>query len=124
MNTKELIESEYTIENAKVCSADFVMAGNGCMSLYLGLEGCVWNFSFGGYCLGHGYIGSKSFDGSPKGMEYIMRIMDTIGVSRFSEIEGSYIRIAYRSLDDSIKIIGNIIEDKWFDSGEFFKKEN
>ena len=43
-----------------------------------------------------------------------MRIMDTVGVSEFLDMEDKYIRVALKGLD-SVKIIGNIMEDKWFD---------
>lgn len=47
----------------------------------------------GGYCLGHGYLGAKKFNGSPKGIEEIMRIMDVVGVDEFSKLAGKYIRV-------------------------------
>ena len=56
-----------------------------------------------------------------KGLEYIMRIMDTVGVSRFSELEGKYVRVATKGWGDIIKIIGNVIKDQWFDPEAFFK---
>ena len=53
-------------------------------------------------------------------MESIARIMDTVGVTKLSDLEGRYIRTAVAE-DRSLKIIGNIINDKWFDIESFFK---
>ncbi len=123
MNTEQLIASGYEIENVKITSADLSMADHGCLTLSMGLDGKGWGCVYGGYCLGHGHLGAKEFDGSPKGFEYIMRIMDTVGVERMSELVGKYIRVATKGWGGTVKIIGNIIDDKWFNQEEFFKSE-
>lgn len=78
---------------------------------------------YGGYCLGKGYLGAEDnfFKGSAQGMEAIIRIMDTIGVDDLDDMMGKYVRVASKGLGSSIKIIGNIIEDKWFDYESFFE---
>ena len=53
-------------------------------------------------------------------MESIARIMDTVGVTKLSDLEGRYIRTAVAE-DRRLKIIGNIINDKWFDIESFFE---
>lgn len=50
-----------------------------------------------------------------------MRIMDTIGVANFQSLKGKYCRVAVKGWGDTVKIIGNIIDDKWFDPESFFK---
>lgn len=122
MNARELIDQGYEIQNAKITFADLDMRDHGCITMELSLKGCGWGCVFGGHCLGHGYLGAKEFEGSPKGMEYIMRIMDVIGVDRFSELKGRYVRVATKGWGESVRIIGNIINDQWFDVEEFFGK--
>lgn len=85
--------------------------------------GAGWGCKYGGICIGHGYLGASKFEGSEKGIEYIMRIMDTVGVSKFSGLTGKYVRVATKGLGSSVKIIGNIIKDQWFDLEELFKEE-
>lgn len=46
--------------------------------------------------------------------------MDTVGVAKLSDLKGRYIRAA-ATRDKRLKIIGNIINDKWFDIESFFK---
>lgn len=64
--------------------------------------------------------GAKEFSGYGPGMESIARIMDTVGVAKLSDLEGRYIRAAVAE-DRRLKIIGNIINDKWFDIKSFFE---
>lgn len=64
--------------------------------------------------------GAKEFSGYGPGMESIARIMDTVGVTKLSDLEEKYIRAAVTG-DRRLKIIGNIINNKWFDIESFFK---
>lgn len=125
---EQLIASGYRIENAFITNVDLSMADHGCLTLAMTLEGGGWGVVYGGYCLGKGYLGADDdfFDGSAAGMEYLMRIMDTVGVERFQDLKGKYVRVALKGWGSSVKIIGNIIKDQWFDAETFFedKKEN
>lgn len=111
------------IQNAKITKVDLSMADHGCLTLELVIEGKGWGCCFGGYVLGYGYVGAEEFEGSPKGIIEIMRIMDVVGVSRFNEMKDKYIRVEIEGWGGSVYKIGNIIEDKWFDYREFYKKE-
>lgn len=113
------------IKNALITYADLSMADHGCFILRIGIQfdQCV-HTEIGGYALGHGYVGADHFEGSPKGIEEIMRIMDVVGVDRFSELKGKYIRIVDEGWNKPIKKFGNILEDKWFDYVEFYKSWN
>lgn len=124
MNTETLINEGYTIENAKITSVDLSMEDHDVLTLNMALNGKGWGCVYGGYILGKGYLGAKKFEGNIKGIEYIMRIMDTVGISRFQDLKGKYIRVATKGWGSIIKIIGNVIEDKWFDAEEFFKEES
>ena len=107
------------ITNAQITDVSLTMADHGCLTYWLTLE---WScgVGYGGYCLGHGYLGAKEFDASPKGLEAMMRIMDTVGVERWEDLKGKYVRFVDHGLGSSVDTIGNIIEDKWFNQREFF----
>lgn len=122
MSGIEYLSDGYTIENALITEVDLSMADHGCMTLSIVLNGSGWGCVFGGFSLGSGYLGAEKFEGSAKGMESIMRIMDVVGVSRFNDMKNKYVRVATKGWGSSVKIIGNTIEDKWFDIDEFFKK--
>ena len=49
-----------------------------------------------------------------------MRIMDTVGVEEYGQMKGKYVRAATKGLGSSVRIIGNILDDKWFDYESFF----
>jgi hypothetical protein len=111
------------VENALIKKVDLIMTEYGCAQIYIALDGGGWCCVYGGFCLGHGYLGADHFDGSEASLPYIMRIMDTVGVERFNDMKGKYVRVATKGLGCSLNIIGNIIEDKWFDQESFFKGE-
>lgn len=111
------------IKNAIITSADLSMRDHGVLTLSLAIKGEGWGVVLGGHVLGHGYLGAKQFNGSPKGIEEIMRIMDVVGVDQFSDLKGKYIRVENEGWGSTIKKFGNIIEDKWFDYEEFYSKK-
>ena len=120
--TRELVENGYEIENGKITSVDLSMADHGCIVLEMTIEGNGCGFIYGGYALGHGYLGADHFGSNDHALVYIMKIMDTVGVARFNELKGKYVRFATNGWGDSVKIIGNIISDKWFDAKSFFEE--
>lgn len=111
------------IENAKITNADLSMEDHGCLCLRLTLEGQGWGCCFGGRVIGKGYINAKEFKGYAKGSEEIMRIMDTVGVDKFSDLKNKYVRVELNGWGSTVSKIGNIIENKWFDYNEFYKEE-
>lgn len=117
-----LRESGYRIGNSLIESADLNMENHGCLDMTLCLSGQV-NVCFGGYVLGKGYLGANDdfWEGSAAGLEYIMRVMDVVGVERFQDLKGKYVRVAHKGLGSSVKIIGNITREKWFDAESYFK---
>lgn len=119
---KALVDSGYTIENAQITNVSLNMNNYGSLCLDLTLEWKERECVYGGYVLGKGYVGADDdfFSGSAKGCEAIMRIMDTVEESELLKVKGKYIRVAHKGLGSSVKIIGNIIKDKWFDYGTFF----
>ena len=48
--------------------------------------------------------------------------MDIIGVDAWEDLEGKYCRVLVGGIGDPVKVIGNILEDKWFDIAQFFNE--
>lgn len=111
------------ILNAKIEDVSLTMADHGCLTFYLHLKMQNAGVSVGGYCIGHGYLGAKEFDGYDKGTEVLMRIMDTVGVDKWEDLKGKFIRIKSNGWGSIIDEIGNIIDDKWLNFREFFTKK-
>lgn len=120
---EELKELGYELLNAEITNVSLNMKDHGCLTLSIALQGAGYGVVYGGYCLGKGYLGADDdfFKDSAKGMEAIMRIMDVVGVESLEDMKGKYVRIANKGLGSSVKIIGNVISDKWFDYESFFE---
>lgn len=109
------------IKNALITSSSITMADHDCLTFWLTLKLESGGVNFGGYCIGHGGLDADSFDSSPKGLEAMMRIMDVVGVSKWEDLAGKYIRYEDDGWGSTVTVIGNIMKDKWFDIDEFFK---
>lgn len=109
------------IEEMKISSVDLSMEEHGCLVLRMWLINTKKIVLFGNALLGKGYLGADSFEGNELGTEYIMRIMDVVGVSSFNDMVGKYIRVE-ANWGDTVDKIGNVTEDKWFSQKEFFGK--
>lgn len=124
--TEELLLADgYKLQNAEITNVSLNFRDHGVLSLDLTLNGGRWGVVYGGYALGHGYLGAKEFKGSASGMEAIMRIMDVVGVEDLVDLKGKHVRVATKGWGSSVKIIGNFIKDQWFDYLSFYedKKE-
>lgn len=109
------------IENAKIEDVSITMEDHGCLTFFLTLKGKSWGVVYGGYCIGHGYLGAKEFTAeNGGGLVAMMQIMDVVGVHRWEDLKGKYVRVESTGWGDPIYKIGNLIEDKWFDIKQFF----
>ena len=118
-----LSDNGYEIENARITDVDLSMADHGVLTLELALQGSGWACVYGGYVIGQGYLNAEEFRGSAVGMESIMRIMDVVGVESFNDMKDKIVRVATKGWGSSVRIIGNVMSDKWFDIDSFFKDE-
>lgn len=116
---------ETEILNAKITSTSITMAEHGVLTFWVTVQGGGWGCSIGGYVIGNGYLDADNdfFKGSGSGLEAMMRIMDTVGVDKWEDLEGKYVRCVLNDgWGGTITKIGNITKDKWFDLKEFFAK--
>ena len=95
------------IKNAQIGSTSLDIERVLTAWLHLDYEGS--GQAFGGYCLGGQW-----------GCEFLKRVLETVGVERWEQLKGKYIRVdaAY----DKVYRIGHILNDKWFDPVEDLKK--
>lgn len=109
------------IENAKINDVSISMADHGVLTFTIFVEGAGWLCGIGQYVNGVGYLGADYWKGNGSAIVAMMKIMDTVGVEKWEDLKGKFIRVESEGLSSSIHKIGNIIEDKWFDLKEFFK---
>lgn len=115
MQTEEIL-------NAKILNVSFGYEDHGILTFSLGLDisggGCL---SFGGYVLDDYDKEKKRRIPTAEGFECLTEIMNTVGVGKWEELKGKYIRVVSRGFGKSITTIGNIMEDKWFNIKKFFE---
>lgn len=126
--TETLLNEGYNLENALIKNVSLTSGDYCSLTLEIELQGAGWGCVYGGYCLGKIYPDSydkDTYEGSAAGMEAIMRIMDVVGISRLEDMNGKYVRVATKGWGDTVKIIGNIVKNRWFDYKSFYadKKE-
>lgn len=110
------------IENARISNVSISMTDHGCLMFFLTLQGDSWGVNYGGYCIGHGYLGAALFRAeNGGGLVAMMKIMDTVGVSKWEDLEGKYVRVKDPCCGSIITTIGNVIENKWFNIKDFFE---
>lgn len=57
--------------------------------------------------------------GIAAGMDLIMKILETVGVQKWEDLPGTYLR--FEGTNSKIHSIGHIIKDKWLNFDEHFK---
>ena len=90
-------------------------AGNGIFSLYLTLNYGGSGQGFGGYALDkhNGQHSERSARyGTAYGMEFIRRVLETVGVEKWEDLKGKYVRVDMEF--SKVHGIGHVIEEKWF----------
>lgn len=55
-------------------------------------------------------------------MEAISKVLEVVGVDKWEDLPGKYIRFEDNGWGSAVTKIGNIIEEKWLDLEEFFRK--
>ncbi|MBO5384532.1 MAG: hypothetical protein J6A30_09555 [Ruminococcus sp.] len=108
--------------NVKITGTSITMSDRGCLTFYVTVEGASMGCNLGGYCIGHGYLGSEEFRAEKgSGLVAMMNIMNVVGVERWEDLKGKYCRIASNGYGQTVDEIGNLIEDKWFNLRKFFE---
>jgi hypothetical protein len=111
------------IVNCKISSTILGLEDHGIFTAYLYLEWSGAGIAFGGYTLdGYDKAKDKRIDKLGMGLEYIRAVMETVGVSKWEDLSGKFIRLDTEGWGGRALGIGNLIEDKWFYPKEFFKQ--
>jgi hypothetical protein len=117
----ELQHKGYQFQNAEISDADTVIAEDGTLRTYLVLSGNGWRIQYGGYAVGITNQSATEFQATAKGIELLMRLITLVGARSINGLVGKHVRVAVLPEVGEVKIIGNIVEDKWFDIEDFFK---
>lgn len=108
--------------NAKISSTTLCIEDHGHMTCFLFLDYADYGSQgFGGYALDSA---NEKDSNNNSGILFIRSILETVGVTDWGDLKGKYVRVKYEGVGfgRTILAIGHIIEDKWFDPREFYKK--
>ena len=110
------------IVNAQIDETFFGREEHGILTCYLYLKGNGFGVGLGGRVL-DGYDKSKKKRvATQEGFEFIDRIMTVVGVKKWEDLVGEYVRIEVPEAGFGSKItkVGNLIKDDWLDFEKFF----
>lgn len=112
--------------NDKICNAQIVDITLGYEDHGILTFGLTLDISDGTHCIFGGYS-LDEYDKDTKkrycpaySMELITRIMKVVGVSRWEDLKGKYIRVVSNGWGSTLKTIGNLMKDEWFNITDFF----
>lgn len=114
--------------NAKIKSADFGYCEHGFLTFEIWLDAPSGKYyRFADYALDEPVIrnGKRERIPTQEGFKCLTAIMQTVGVSHWNELKGKYVRIKVdeqNSMFCNISVIGNLMEEKWFNIEAFWEQ--
>ena len=66
------------------------------------------------------YIKFEEVEGNKEGFEAILKIMWVLDSNSLFDLKNRYVRVATKGFSNSVKIIGHITRNQWFDWDSFF----
>ena len=110
------------IENGKITGTMLGKEDHGIMTFWLFVEFDSGVCGYGGYALDSYDAQTKKRIGAAAGMQAIAEILDCVGVAKWEDLTGAFIRCEHQGWGGKIIRIGNLIKDKWFSLEAFFKE--
>lgn len=111
------------IKNARIQSTMLGREDHGIMTFMIYINADCFTCGVGGYCLDEFNHATQTRVFRAESMEAISKILEVVGVDKWEDLPGKYIRFEDEGWGSIVTKIGNIIEEKWFDLKEFFGKE-
>lgn len=111
------------IKNAKITKTMLGRQDHGIMTFMIFIEFNHCGCGVGGYALDNYDKETNTRVFRAKSMESISKILDVVGVDRWEQLPGQYIRIKDNGWGCTVDEIGNLMEDKWFNLREFFSNK-
>lgn len=101
--------------NGKIIDTMLGIEDHGIMTFMLDI-----NF---GNSTGQGFGGYSLEGGTGKSMKAVRKVLETVGVDKWEDLKGKYIRVRKEQEFGVIDSIGNIVEDRWFSMKEHYASE-
>lgn len=107
--------------NAKITGTMLGIEDHGCMTFFIHLEWGCCGQGLGGYAIDAFNRDTKERDrGHGPAIVAVRKILEVVGVDKWEKLPGQLVRLKVEGLGSARPpIIGNILEDRWFDLKEF-----
>ena len=109
------------IENGKIRDTMLGIEDHGIMTCWLSLDFSSAGQGFGGYAMDSFSREQKGRIGDGKSIMAIRKILETVGVEKWEDLKGKYVRVKRSTAFGKIDAIGHIVEEKWFSFEEHYK---
>lgn len=111
------------IKNAKIINTMLGREDHGIFTfmIYVQFDGC--SCGIGGYGLDYYNKELNKRVYSAKSLEAVSKILDVVGVDKWEDLKGKYLRIKDNGWGSTIDEIGNLMENEWFNLREFFSNK-
>lgn len=103
------------IENCRIKSTSLGMEDHGIFTAFIHVEGDCWGCGFGGYSYGGWDKPSNDSIGPAMLHEFVRGVCRVVGVDGWEKLPGAYCRVRTDGPGGSIKAIGNLLKDSWFE---------
>ena len=101
------------IKNAKISSTMLGREDHGIMTFMIYIDTRNFACGIGRYCLDEFNTATQT---------RVFRAESIVGVDKWEDLPGKYIRFEDNGFGSNVTKIGNIIDEKWLDFEEFFGK--
>ena len=108
------------VKNAKITSTMLGREDHGIMTFMIYIDAENFSCGVGGFCLDEFDTDSQTRVFRAKSMKAVSEILNVVGVDKWEDLPGKYIRFEDNDCGATAIKIGNIIDDKWFDMKNFF----
>lgn len=108
------------IKNAKIRSTMLGRDSHGIMTFMICIDSGYFLCNIGGYGLDDFNPATQTRIFRAESMEAISKVLEVVGVDKWEDLPGKYIRFEDNGCGSTVTKIGNILEDNWFDLREFF----
>jgi len=111
------------ILNAKIIKTTLGFEDHGILTFFIECEFEQGSRqSFGGFRLDGPAKNKDGWKGHAFGIACVRKIIETVGVEKWEDLKGRYLRIKKNGYNEPIEEIANIMEDNWFSCRELSKE--
>ena len=111
------------IENGRIVKTMLGIEDHGIFTFYLHVEMASGNCAYGGYALDAWSDQLRKRVGWDLGIQVISDLMECLGVERWEDLTGTYLRCEHEGWGGRMTRVGHLIKDQWFSMEAYVEEE-